>query len=52
MLTGFASMKGVKKTNAVIVCPTQQARLALCNSYAMNIDGRNKNYYSCGGLAT
>ena len=48
MLTGPALMKGVKRMNIVMVCPNQRAGFALCNPYAMNMNQKNRNFYSCG----
>ena len=30
-----------------MVCPNQRAKFALYNSYAMNLNRRNKNCYNC-----
>ena len=43
-------MKEVKRTNVVIIYPTQQAEFVLHNPYAIGIDRGNRNYYSCGGF--
>ena len=31
-----------------MVCPNQRAESVQCNSYAIDIDRRNRNCYSCG----
>ena len=43
-------MEGVERTNVVIVCPTQQAEFVPHNSYAIDINRRNRNCYSYGGF--
>jgi len=43
-------MEGVERTNVMIVCPSQRARLAQYNSYAMDIDRGNQNCYNCRGF--
>ena len=40
-------MEGIKRTNEVMVHPNQKAEFALYNLYAMDVDQRNKNCYSC-----
>ena len=40
-------MEEVERTNMVMVCPTQRAEFAQCNSYAMDVDQRNRNCYNC-----
>jgi len=40
----------IKRTNVVMVYPNQQARLAPHNPYVMEVDGRNRNCYNCGGF--
>ena len=43
-------MKGVERTNAVIVSPNQWAELvSQCNPYTIEID-QGKNCYSCRGF--
>ena len=43
-------MEGVERTNAVMVCPTQQAEFVPYNSYAIDIDKKNRNCFSYGGF--
>ena len=43
-------MKGVKRTNIVIVCFNQRAEFAPHNLYAIDVDQENRNCYSCGGF--
>ena len=50
MLAGPVLIEGVERTNAVMVCLNQQAGFVLHNSYAMDIDGGNQNYYNCRGF--
>jgi len=40
-------LKGVERTNIVMVCPQQRAGLVQCNPYAMKVD-RERNCYACG----
>ena len=46
MLTEPILIEGVKRTNAVIVCPNQQAGFVFHNIYAINIDRGNRNCYN------
>ena len=41
-------MKGVERTNTVIVYPSQRAGFTQCNPYAMAVDRWNRNCYNCG----
>ena len=50
MPTGPTLMKGVKRTNAVIICPNQRAGFAQHNLYTIDVDRGNRNYYSCRGF--
>ena len=41
-------MKGIKRTNMIMVCPNQQTELAPHDLYAIEVDQRNRNCYNCG----
>ena len=43
-------MKGVERTNVIMMHPNQRAGFAPHNLYAMDMDQENRNYYSCGGF--
>jgi len=47
--TGDSTTVDVKRTNTVIVCPTQRTGLTQHNPYIMDVD-RRRNCYSCGGF--
>ena len=40
-------MKGVEKTDVVMVCPQQRVGVVQRNSYTMDVD-RGRNCYTCG----
>jgi len=43
-----ASVEGMKRTNAVIVCPNQQVMFALQQDlYTMDVNRGNRNCYNC-----
>ena len=41
-------MKGVERTNTVIVCPNQRTGFAQCNPHTIDMNYRNMNCYNCG----
>ena len=43
-------MKGVERTNLVMICPNKWAVFAPCNLYAIDVDRENRNCYNCGGF--
>ena len=43
-------MKGVERTNVVMVCPSQRVEFIQCNSYTMKVDRGNRNCYNCRGF--
>jgi len=47
VLTEYASMEDIERTNAVMVHPTQRAGLVQYNTYTIEVD-RGRNCYSCG----
>jgi len=43
-------MEGVERTNIVIVHPNLRVGWVQRNSYAIEVDRGNRNYYNCGGF--
>ena len=43
-------MKGVERTNVVMVCPQQRVGFAQHNPYIMKVDRNNRNCYSYEGF--